>query len=495
MPVGWGTSSDLPNAIRRYSRVQLCATGFRWFSVFLRPAFFGLLLAGWQAATLLHAAPLRVAAFSCDATPPLGEPMIWAIPLQKVLTPLLAKGVVLEDGTNRYALCVFDWCLIGNESEANFRETLARAAGTLPSRVSVHTVHQHVAPYADEGAHRLLDAAPRPPAHLSAAYLEGLRVRLASAARQAVERLEVFDRIGTGEARVERVASIRRLRDAAGKSLVRFSSSGKDQAMAEAPEGDIDPMLKTITFAQGSKPRVRLHYYATHPQTVSCDGTASADFVGAVREAVEQAEHVPQIYFTGCAGDVTVGKYNDGSPEACAGLKQRLEAGLKAAIRNTRLAPANRLVWRTATVTFPLRANRDAVLTESRAWLADTNQADGMRVYKGAMRLAFVERLQQPVGLSSLELGGLMIVNLPGEPMLAFQRFAQSLRPDQFVAVAGYGDAGPAYICADAAIVEGGYEPGSANVGRESERVLKEAIRELFPKPTVPKLAPAASSN
>lgn len=448
--------------------------------------FFGLLLVGLQAATAVHAGPLRVAAFSCDATPPLGEPMIWAIPLQKVLSPLLAKGVVLADGTNRYVLCAFDWCLIGNESEANFRATLARAAGTLPSRVSVHTVHQHVAPYADEGAHRLLDAAPRPPAHLSAAYLEQLRARLADAMRQAVETLEVFDRVGTGEARVERVASIRRLRDADGKPLVRYSSSGKDKAMADAPEGDIDPMLKTITFARGDKPLVRLHYYATHPQTVSCDGTASADFIGAAREAVEQAEHVPQIYFTGCAGDVTVGKYNDGSPEAYAGLKQRFEAGLKAAIQNTRFAPAHEVAWRTASVTFPLRADRVAVLAESRAWLADTNQNDGMRVYKGAMRLAFVERLEQPVGVSSLQLGDAVIVNLPGEPMLAIQRYAQGLRPDQFIAVAGYGDAGPAYICTDQAIAEGGYEPGSANVGRASEPALKEAIRHLLPAASNP---------
>ncbi len=445
----------------------------------MRFAFLSLLLAGWQA-TLLQAAPLRVAAFACDATPPLGEPMIWAIPLQKVVAPLLAKGVVLEDGANRYVLCSFDWCLIGNESTANFQQTLARAAGTSPSRVSVHSVHQHVAPYVDEGAHRLLDAAPRPPAHLSAAYLEGLRVRLAGAAHQAVGRLEVFDQIGTGEARVERVASARRIHDANGKLLVRFSTGAKDKAIAEAPEGDIDPMLKTITFARGTKPVVRLHYYATHPQTQSCNGTASADFVGEAREAVERAEQVPQIYFTGCAGDVTVGKYNDGSPEAYAGLRERFEAGLKAAIKNTRFAPADQLVWRTAKVTFPLRGDRDKVLTESRAWLADTNQADGMRVYKGAMRLAFIERLEQPVETSSLQIGNVMIVALPGEPMLAFQRYAQSLRRDQFVAVAGYGDAGPAYICTDEAISEGGYEPGSANVGRASESALKTAIRDLM---------------
>jgi hypothetical protein len=147
--------------------------------------------------------------------------------------------------------------------------------------------------------------------------------------------------------------------------------------------------------------------------------------------------------------------------------------------------------WRTESVSFPLRASRYAVLAESRAWLAGTNQADGVRVYKGAMRLAFVERLDRPVGISSLQLGGVIIVNLPGEPMLAFQRFAQSLRLDQFVAVAGYGDCGPAYICTDQALAEGGYEPGSANVGRESERALQDAIRRLLPVAATPKTGSA----
>jgi hypothetical protein len=448
----------------------------------MRRALLVILLTGWQSVFLLQAAPLRVAAFSCDATPPLGEPMIWATKLDAVVTPLLAKGVVLEDGTNRCVLCSFDWCLIGNESESLFRETLAQAVGTLPSRVSVHSVHQHAAPYADEGAYRLLDAAPNPLPHLSAGYLEQLRGQLAAAAGGAVNRLEVFDRIGLGQARVDRVASARRVRDANGKPLIRYSGSGKDKMMADAPEGDIDPMLKTITFAQGGKPLVRLHFYATHPQTFCCDGRASADFIGEAREDLEKAEHVPQIYFTGCAGDLTVGKYNNGSAEAYAGLKQRFGDGLKAAIAATRFEPAHKIHWRTDAMTFPLRAGKDKVVAESKAWLNDPKQTDGLRVYRGAMRLAFVERLDRPVTASSLQLGDVWIVNLPGEPMLEFQRFAQSLRPKQFIAVAGYGDTGTEYICTDQTIAEGGYEPLASNVGRGSEQVLRDAIKNLLAK-------------
>lgn len=431
-------------------------------------------------ASLLQAAPLRVASFTCDATPPLGEPMLWMNPLQKVVTPLLAKGIVLEDGTNRFVLCVFDWCLIGNESNVNFRRALADAVGTPLSRVSVHTVHQHAAPYSDEGAHRLLDAAPQPTTHLSSNYLGYLRTQLANAAAAAVKHLEVFDRIGTGEAKVDRVGSQRRLHDEAGKLYLRFSTGALQKKLAEAPEGDIDPMLKTITFARGEKPIVRLHFYASHPQTFCCDGRASADFVGEAREELERAEGVPQIYFTGCAGDVTVGKYNDGSPEAYAGLKQRFGAALKASADSTKYVPADSIEWRTGAVNFPLRDQKAKVVAESQALLNDVKQNEINRVFKGATRLAYVERLERPVELGALRFGDVWLVCLPGEPMVAFQKFTQSLQPKNFVAVAGYADSGPSYICTATAIKEGGYEPSAGNGGTGTEKELKAAIQRLL---------------
>ncbi len=437
-----------------------------------------VLVSGVQSSTL--AAPLGVATFRCDVTPWPGEALVWTARLVKVEDPLLAKGIVLEDGTNRYVLCAMDWCLLCNDSELSFRKALAAAAATDPSRVAIQCIHQHAAPCADEGAHRLLDTAPSPPSHLSAKFLESVQTRLAAAVQEAVLHLEPFDRIGTGQAKVERVASARRLRDEHGHILTRWSSSAKDPKMAQAPEGDIDPWLKTITLAHGDKPLVRLSYYATHPQTFCCDGRASADFVGLAREAVERQDKVFEIYFTGCAGDVTAGKYSDGSPEAMTNLMHRLEVGMKAAIANTRFVPATSLVWRTDSFVLPLRAARDQVTSQSRAWLNDPAQSDSRRVYEGAMRLSFVERLNRPIQVSSLQIGTVHILHLPGEPMLAYQFFAQQAKPHDFVAVAGYGDCGTAYICTDKALDEGGYEPSATNVGRGSEALLKGAIRTLL---------------
>jgi hypothetical protein len=297
-----------------------------------------------------------------------------------------------------------------------------------------------------------------------------------------VKRLEPCDRVGCGEARVDRVASERRLKGPDGKIITRGSEGAKNPKLAEMPEGDIDPMVKTITFARGKKPLARLHYYATHPQTVSCDGTTSADFVGWAREALERKERVFQVYFTGCSGNVTAGKYNDTTMPARLRLKQRLQAGMEAAIAATQFARPERLVWRTDAVALPVRTDAE-FLDPSRAAVANPKAAEGLRVYRGAMRLASADRAKRPFELSSLQIGNIHIVHLPGEPMLEYQKFAQRAKPGGFVAVAGYGDCGPAYICTDEAFREGGYEPVATNLAPGAERLVKASIRRLLDEP------------
>lgn len=160
---------------------------------------------------------------------------------------------------------------------------------------------------------------------------------------------------------------------------------------------------------------------------------------------------------------------------------------MMAAIAATRFAPATSAVWRTDSLTLPLRGEKDQVTAQSRAWLDDPTKPDNLRVYKGAMRLSFIERLGRPITVSSLQIGHFHILDLPGEPMVAFQFYAQQAKPRDFVAVAGYGDCGCAYICTDKAIAEGGYEPSASNVGPGSEARLKNAIQALLGANVTPK--------
>jgi len=425
-------------------------------------------------------APLRVATFECDVTPPLGEPIYSGYqPLAEVEHPLLAKGIVIEDGRRRYVLSSVDWCELCNSTHLLFRRKMAEGAGTDVSCVAVHTIHQHTAPMGDGDAFRLLDRMENPPPHLDPKFFDRTAERLGEAVRDSLARLQPFDSVGTGQARVRGVAATRRVRTPDGKIRVRWSSC-RDPDLRAEPEGDIDPYLKTITFARGRKPLVRLHYYATHPQSFYGDPRASYDFPGMARETLQSKEDVFQVYFTGCGGDVTAGKYNDGSRQARDELAAALGAGMEASIAATRFAPADRIAWRTVSVVLPLRTDPGYTLAESRAAMLNPELAPSARIYGGAMRIAFAERINQPIELSSLRVGPARIVHLPGESMVEFQLFAQRLVPEGFVAVAAYGDCGTGYICTAKAFEEGGYEPTDALVAPESEQVLKTAIRELL---------------
>ena len=315
----------------------------------------------WSSPSSTEAAELRVATFRCDVSPPLGQ-AIYATykPLEVIEHPLLAKGIVLEDA--------------GRAIRA-VRDRLVRASRFLaphvspqdgpgrrrrPARVAVHTVHQHTAPMVNGDVSRLLAHVENPPSYPEEKYFEKVADQVAAAVKESLGRLQAFDRIGSGEGKVQRVASNRRIIDKDGKLHSRWSVvTGKDLPLRDEPEGLIDPMLKTITLAQGDKSLVRLHFYACHPQSFYHDPRASYDFPGMAREALEKEEGVFQVYFTGCSGDVLVGKYNDGTRAARQQFAERLLAGMKAAIAATRLVAAEKIQWRTAELKpAPLCARR-----------------------------------------------------------------------------------------------------------------------------------------
>lgn len=430
------------------------------------------------------ASELKAAPFSCDMTPPLGKPIYPSYkPLELIEEPLLAKGVLLQAGENRYVLCAVDFCVLANSSYDLFREKLAKAVGTSVDSVAVHTVHQHTAPHLNGDAQRLLNKYPDPPPYVDSEVWEQATDRLAQAAKEALDRLEPFDRVGLGQAKVQQVASNRRLlRD--GKIVGRMSSC-KDPALRAEPEGQIDPYLKTISLARGQKVLVRLHYYATHPQSFYYDPRASSDVPGFARQRLEKKEGVFQIYFTGCAGDVAMGKYNDGTREARDALTDRLYRAMEESVASTRWEPAGQMEWKTLPVKLPART--DPLMEKARQTLEDPKAPMLSRIY-AACRVAYAERADRPIDISLVRIGPAWILHLPGECMIDFQLYAQSLVPDRFLAVTSYGEGGTSYICTEASYKEGGYEPSASNLAPEAEQILKQLIRTLLdvPSPTDP---------
>jgi len=441
-----------------------------------------LLLVGCGTPPRGSATPLHIAVFQSDATPPIGHPGCggWIKPLEKVDTPLLLKGIVLDDRKARYVIAALDWCVLANKAHDIFRRKLAAGAGTSDRNVTVHCTHTHSALIADARAQEILSEVPGAPPHIDLTFLERCTDSAADAVRQAVLHFRPLTHVGTGAAKVEHFASNRRVPGPDGKIRVRYSST-KDASLRAEPEGLIDPMLRTVTFFEGEEPIVRLHYYASHPQSYYGDGKATPDTVGLAREYLEREEGVRQIYFTGCAGNVTAGKYNDGSHEARGRLSKEIYSGMIRAAGVTRKEAVSSLDWSVAQVAFARRTEASLSEEALRKDLADP-KGDAARRIKAALGLSWYERLKSrpTVEITRLRIGRADIVHLPGEAFVEYQLYAQEQRPDRFVCVASYGEGGTGYICMDKSYAEGGYEPTYSFVGPPSEGRLKEAIRGLL---------------
>jgi hypothetical protein len=424
---------------------------------------------------------LHLATFSCDVTPPAGHPLCggWIEPVRAVDDPLKALGVVLLGMGQPVVLCAVDWCEVRDDANLAWRRALAEATHTVPENVAVHCIHQHNAPFADTEAERLAEAAPGAPLSLDLKFFDRVVTQTADAARAALAHTTPFTHIGTGQARVEKVASNRRILGSDGKvKAVRYSAT-KDRGVRDEPEGLIDPWLKTLSFWDGERPLAGLSYYATHPMSYYGDGRVSSDFCGLARQKRQDEEPgVFQVYFTGCAGNITAGKYNDGAKENRPVLRDRIYEAMKAAWKATERRPVSGWDWRVEPVRLPARAEKSFGEEESRRVLEDPKAPPAKRG-NAAFQLAWLRRLDRPIPLTCLDFGKVLVLHLPGEPFVEYQLKAQDLRSDAFVCVAGYGDGGPGYIPTARAYLEGGYEPTVA-LAAPSEDLLDRTMAHLL---------------
>ena len=428
---------------------------------------------------------LQLATFQVDVTPPLGSPLCNGNvkPVMEITTPLTARGIVLIGAGKPIVLCAFDWVGIGNGSYDQFRGALAKGVGTTADRVALHTLHQHDAPGSDFISEKLLAEQGLSKQFSNPDFDALVMQRIAAAARQSLTKAQPVTHFSTGSARVEKVASNRRILGPDGKvALRRMSKSTKPEAKA-APEGTIDPLVRMVVFWQETKPLVVMTYYATHPQSYYGQGLVNWDFVGYARQLREKAlPGVPHIHFNGAGGNVAAGKYNDGSKEKRPLLAQRLARGMELAWKTQHRSPLTTrdVAWKVEPVRLPVRAT----LTEEglKANIKDKSLAIKKRL-RAARDLSFVQRMNNGhrIPLSCLRLGDAHIVHMPGELFVEYQLQVQQMAPGKFIAMAAYGDYGPGYIGTRIAYGQGGYETGAVSrVAPEVENVLLNGARKLL---------------
>ncbi len=424
---------------------------------------------------------IQLTTFKFDITPPVGHPLCagWYPPAHEIADPLVALGLILvPEGQTPVVLCALDWAELSNGDYDRWREELAAAVGTSPERVAVHCIHAHDTPWPDRDAQDILDAHGCPDVIMAGDWAERVRAQAAQGAAAAMNDLQECSEIGVGEAEVDRIASNRRVMGDDGKvRAVRWTKT-PDPAVRAAPEGLIDPLLKTISFWQGGRALAVLHYYAVHPTSMDGTGIVTPEFVGLARNRHSAESGVPHIYFTGCGGNITAGKYNDGVADNRELFTARIYEAMTTAQQMSRRQPFKHMRWQVEPVCLPPRADLDeeALLAEIRT------AADSAKIHsKAALMLTYLRRRDRPIPFTCLHLNDrVVIAHLPGETFIEYQLHAQAARPDAFVAVAGYGDLGTGYITLASSFAEGGYEPVDAFVAGESEVLMRAAIDKIL---------------
>lgn len=408
----------------------------------------------WLLVLLVAAFPARaeysLATFSADVTPPLGHACMGGgiLAAKEVIDPLYARGVVLLGSGAPLVFCAVDWCEVRNGAYDLWREELAKAAGTMRERVFFASVHQHDTPVADIAAQQMLDARNLPNALCDVDFNAASARTTADALRAALPGARRVTHYGWGQARVIDVASNRRVVAPDGTVSFPRNSATSDPAVRAAPEGTIDPFLKTLSFWDGDVPLAALHAYAVHPMSFYGKGGISADFPGLAR-AKRQVDDpaVFQIYFSGCSGDVTAGKFNDGNPANRPVLAEKLYTAMKEAWSATERAELTTVDFRNAPLTLPVREQGGYTEAELEKTLND----DTAKVFArnlAAMGLSWRARhaAGQPIDVPAADFGRAQFLLLPAEAFVGYQLHAQAAAPGEFIFTAGYGECAPGYI-------------------------------------------------
>ncbi len=427
---------------------------------------------------------LKIALFEVNATPPIGSPVAYA-KTRSVTDSLKAKGIVFITDSLPVVLCAVDWIGISNEGHDVWRQQLAAAAGTTVDRVAVHALHQHDGPRCDYTIERIMEQYGKGGESIDNAFVTDVIIRAGGALLKAMHQPIPVTHIGNGQARVDSVASNRRLISPNGNIVTRYSKTNpKDSFMINAPEGLIDPWLKCISFWNGKKPITALTFYTTHPQSHYGQGDVTCEFVGIARDKTEQQLGIPVIHFNGASGNIAAGKYNDGSAERRVVLANRVEKGMqdawKAGIKKK--ITANDVRWRNNKIALPLGNNIKKEDLEKRL---SNDSLDIHMTLRAAEKLAWYQRSVSGhnIDITALQLGNVYLLSLPGESFVEYQLAAQQMLPGSTICTAAYGDYGPGYIGTRKSYFEtGGYETSDIVSGTapEVEEVLLSAIRAVL---------------
>ena len=416
-------------------------------------------------------------AFDCiDVTPDKSGWIGFAAPanVQEPRDPLFARLFLLRDDQGSALVISFDYGGLYCSAHDDWRRELAEAMGIPLNRVILHCLHQHDAPFIN------IEAAELMKLPLDWSWFDKVKADIRNAAVGLYDKLTEVTSVGWSETRVHGYASNRRVLTEDGRIAVRWSRCA-DEKLRSAPAGLIDPMLRTLGFFGADGALIAAwSFYATHPQVANEGKRFSADAPGeAMRLLKERFPQIRNSLFNGCFGNVTAGKYS--SPDDLEGnilhFGKLIADAVTKNLRSMEPVKADSFQWKRETFPFPVRRSTDAEM-------ADRAAASPAIAAALAAGDAYGRLNGEEYAVELLEIGDAKLLFLNGELFIEYQLFAQSLIPDEELAIAGNcGDTFYYIGTAEDLSNPDGYEVKSfCRVMPEFEELFKNTLRRMLCK-------------
>jgi hypothetical protein len=457
-----------------------------------------------------------------DITPPVGiYHRLWGAALHERSTgvhrPLLATAMWLEpaeqDTGEAQLILALDQCLLDRGDIAAIQERVGQVVPLRPDQVHVACSHTHASGWMSRSR------APYPGGELIEPYLRRLGHVCADLAQSAAASAQPAT-VVYGSSRCS-LAANRDLFDTHRQQFVcGFNPTGP---------ADATVLVGRVTGADG-KTIGTLVNYACHPTTLAWENTLlSPDFVGAMRETVEEHTGAPCLFLQGASGDLGPRDGFVADPAiadrngrqlgfaALAGLeglpppRTRFEyagpvtSGATLGVWRHRLVEADIAArqsawdWRAITIQLPYRhdlATIDQTRHELARWEAEresaraANDLDRMRdchaqVERANRQLARLAALPAgktyPYRIILARVGTALWVLAPGELYQLFQTAVREQLPDAAIVVATLvNDWQPGYLPTAESYGHGIYQETIAVVASGSlEMLIRTVMREL----------------
>jgi len=404
-----------------------------------------------------------------------------------VLDELYINALALEAGTEKAVLLTLDNCGISRDVAMDFTASISKAVGIPEAAILLHCTHTHTAP-------PLID--PDMPEPLNGdfssvdpvkekAYYEFVRTRLCDAGRFALADLKPA-KMGYGIGEAPNIAFVRRFRMKDGSVQ---TNPGVDNPNIDHPIGDVDERVNVLRFDREADSIVLVNF-GDHPDVVG-GNLISGDWPALTRDTVEKIlDNTKCLVFNGAQGDVNHvnvhprggylnGMFHDfddvsrGYPHAKY-MARVVTGGVLQAFDKVKYVDVDRIstIRRTIQVASNMPTKEELVQAEKIHALHEAGR-DAELPYSGMMLTTMVAeagrmvKLQNgpesfPMELSSVAIGPVALIGIPGEPFTGIGRGLKEAPGWEMVLPCCLTNGNEGYFPMQEAYDEGGYESQSS---------------------------------